>query len=223
MNFKSSDAAKIVDGRIVQIWKPVTGPLTDEFGICRIKVGRPVEVRDEAYDLLGVIDIVAVRRARIGDIRPEEARASGFINTRGQGSTSLFFEGWRDTYGVLHREQEAWVITFEFERDRSLFLARTIGGPGGDYTPNRRLSNDEAEVVDPSAQLKFSQNAAAIREIVHGATNLQKRAKSLGRRVREEILAAGRAGLNVDAEVTVIAEQLELIEQRRDEAKQQAA
>lgn len=228
MIFTPGHQLKVLDGRLTQVWMAINSRTSQSYNghsiggdaplICNYRRGMSVPAKNDEREQFGILKIRDVAQQVVGEITREQAYKAGYENSAGRGSTALFFEEWRDRYGVLDRNELAWVITFEIDHDVPLYTARVVGAPGGDYSTKPGASNDELEVVGADALRKFAENAAAVDQVVRGKRNLESFARILGRRTREEILKAGRDEIPVDDELAAIVGALQSIEARRENA-----
>jgi hypothetical protein len=172
MIFRAEIARKIARGEKTMVRRPVNGRTTDQFGLCRVKVGRryPVEYAEESQvssadrkvrqvNHLAWLVVTEVRRERLGDVNAEDAAREGFVR-KGFGQVDLFRQDWVEHHGQFVAELEVWVIAFDVEPEMPMYLTSgVIGPPHGDYTTNPRRTSDGAEVVDAAFASRYANEA----------------------------------------------------------------
>lgn len=113
--------------------------------------------------------------------------------------------------------RDVWVLDLRVATDRPRYLA-PAGRPRGSelgYTRSQSQAIDDREAVDEVTLQRFSKDAEERGKIMRHERLLMERARSLGRRVREEALRTGRAGIDVSRELDEIEAQLREIERKR--------
>lgn len=128
-------------------------------------------------------------------------------------------------YDLRHGDMAVWAVTFVLDREQKPLMLAPFGrGDDHGYTssPTQAL-HGEGEVVDQATVAAFAQENRERYELTTASERLRERARTLGRRIREETIATGRAGVDVTAELDAIEAQLRTIEFRRREAQRRAA
>lgn len=244
MIFKPGLLERILAGKKTMTRRPVKpGELACELDLartttrfvagCRYVPGRDYAVRaGKTAPGIGRIRITAVRLEHLGDITPQDAIAEGFKRT------DEFFAHWQQLHGAVEREQWVWAISFDLVREMpARLLARDSShgytekralALGPDNTEHREvfeeprtglrrvLIEDEPEAVDEFTLERFATEARATGEVLRGEQKLKERSRSVARRVREEALRSGRAGVDVSPELAAIEEQLERMQHKRE-------
>lgn len=233
MIFPPDIARKIGRGEKTMIRRPVAGPLTDEFGLCRVKIGRryPVEYavasRTSEFDRstretvhIAWMVVTDVRRERLGEITADDAQAEGFAR-RGFGQAEEFLADWRERHrGELDRDQEVWVIAFDVEPEMPMYVATgVIGPPHGDYTTNPHRAIDDAEAVDAATLSRYSKEAADSAAQRAQINQLRRERYELEQRLARARADAARGGVDISSPLRVIERQLATIERRVYEGK----
>lgn len=202
---------------------------------CRYREGRPYAVQaGRGKKATTRIVVTEVRAERLGDISDADAQREGF---RGR---HQFNDYWRKLHGSLEPDEQVWVISFHLLRELPVrLLARdsshgytdkrsTALGP--DNTQHREVVEDkvrglrrvviedEPEAVDEITLEQFAHEAASTGEVLRAEQKLKERGRSVGRRVREEAIQSGRAGVDVTEELAAIQELVERMERKRERA-----
>jgi hypothetical protein len=97
-------ADMVLQGRKCQTRRPVNGDYPDKPP-CR--VGHSLAVQPgRAKKAVCRVEVIAVRKARLGDLSKKDAQAEGYENRQD------FIKVWKEMYGNFSPEQEIWVIEF---------------------------------------------------------------------------------------------------------------
>lgn len=226
MIFGDELAWRIMEGATTELRRPVDAQAPDREPY---KVGRryPVQYRrkrthedglGDGSDLvlvtIGQVEVVQQERSTLDAMTNKDAKRSRYR------SLAAFRLAWEEAHGTWDPEAPVWVVSIEpaTQADKPLFLARPVLGKSGDYTRNPKRAIDEAEVLDDVALRQFAEEARRRAEILQAERIAETRARSLAKRVREEALASGRAGVDVSAELDAIADQVAEIERKREQA-----
>lgn len=170
------------------------------------RVGRLIPIHPGYGEpMAGRVLLTDVRREHLRDVTVDGAQAEGFK------TVEEFRAAWCERWGTWVPERQVWVLVIRPHAE-SGFLTPATGRrrDQSDYT-HTGDPLDAGEVVDYAALERYATDAAMARREEH----LRRRARSLARRVREETLALGRAGVDVTQELDAIEAQLAAMERKR--------
>lgn len=214
-----------------QPWRPAPGELIDMTGgdtSCRIAL---IDVRSE---LLGAITFVDARAEGWRGPSPIQEFKAAWVRQRDpwarRQEIELDDEALVARFDRLHAARRAWVLVFRVDSSHrprllvpeagALNVARHHGEHG--YTENESdAMRGEPEAVDEATITRLSTESRAR----HAATlsSREEQLRTVGRRVREEGLAAVRDGLDVTEPLAEIERQLRRIERLRRGSSAEAA
>lgn len=188
--------------------------------VSRWKAGRSYAIQPGRGRVqVGRVTVTAVRVERLGDLGAEDARREGFAR-KGIGSTSMFFDYWRDLYGDVDEDQFVWVISFVYGHDQLRLLSTPVPGRSGDYTTALAQTIDEgAEGVDEASQQRFTEQAHRSKGQQHLLNRARRERYELERRLERAVSDAAARGVDISSPLRVIERQLQKIERRVYEGK----
>lgn len=192
----------------------------DPAGACRYKVGRSYAIKPGRTSAgVARVTITAVCVERLGDITPDDAKREGFAR-KGIGSTSMFFDYWRELHGEVDEDLLVFAISFAYGHDQLRLLSTPVPGRSGDYTTALGQTIDEgAEGVDESSQQRFSDQAHRSKGQQHLLNQARRERYELERRLERAVSDAGARGVDISSPLRVIERQLQKIERRVYEGK----
>lgn len=199
---------------------------------CAYRIGRSyaVQIGRGKPAVLRVV-IAAVEPQRLGDLTYDDARAEGYRTRADLAHTWMVShdQGYTDDdrddddtatltrWERRHGDTPVWAITFTLDTAESVRLLHRRSEHG--YTTRREDAlSDEPEGVDAQTLDAFAADNRARHTAARPDDELARRARTLGRRVREETLATSRAGIDVTTELDRITRELDAIVTKRKAA-----
>lgn len=149
------------------------------------------------------------------DMTEDDARAEGFR------TLAAFLDHWQAEHGEppARTAEMCWVLRLQVVPSEDVPRLLTPSGMpahselGYTQSPSKAM-RDEPEAVDEATQTRFSADAESMSRILRAERQLEERARTLGRRLREQTLHKGRSGVNVSPELDEIEAALKRLEDK---------
>jgi hypothetical protein len=196
---EENTVSRIISGEITQLRRPGPAPWREGMTFPVGWKDHPAEAR---------VKVVSVESQALRDAETRDAKREGY-RTREE-----LLEAWEGA----DPDELMWLVRFQLA-DPVRILPRNPDSMEANYVDHPSLGiPGEPEAVDEFTQERISEQAHAKDSVINAEVKLHREARSLSKQIREETLAAGRAGFDIAEHLEKIRAELREIRRKREAA-----